>query len=66
MEELKNGFSARKCNFCGTDGYMVSQYIHGKKVVSQFISEEGYEAFCKSIGCVPVIDEQKPVFPDLI
>ena len=49
-----NGFTARKVNFDGTPGYMVKQYMDGKMVVEQFVSETAYEMFCDAIGKSPI------------
>lgn len=54
---MKNGFIAKKTNFCGQSGYDVSQYIDGEEVVKQFIPESSYNTFCDSIGITPVIEE---------
>lgn len=49
----KNEFVAKKINFNGTSGYMVSQLAGGKTICEQFISEDGYKSFCEAIGIVP-------------
>lgn len=54
---MKNGFTARKANFCGHPGYDVSQYINGEEVIKQFIPESSYNTFCDAIGITPVIEE---------
>lgn len=54
---MKNGFTAKKTNFCGNTGYDVSQYIDGEEVVKQFIPESSYKSFCDVTGITPVIQE---------
>ena len=56
---IKDGFLAKKFNFCGTPGYYVYQFYKGKSVVEQFISEVDYDDFCEQIGVVPVLIESE-------
>ena len=56
----KNGMYAIRTVFQWQHGYMVSQYLHGKNICSQFVKEEDYEMFCEAIGCEPeLIEENK-------
>lgn len=50
-------FVARKISFQGEAGYMVSQVKDGETMVEQFVSDDGYEAFCEAIGMEPTLVE---------
>ena len=53
---MKNGFLAKPVVFEKLAGYMVEQYHEGKKVVSQFVTQESYKTFCEAIGTVPAME----------
>lgn len=46
-------FIAKKCNFQGEHGFMVSQIHKGEKIAQQFVSESAYKDFCDAIGIIP-------------
>ena len=55
----KAGYYAMRIVFQWQQGYMVSKYLHGKNICSQFVKEEDYESFCEAIGCEPeLIDKE--------
>jgi len=56
MKEHK--FLSVKTNFCGTEGYMVTQLIGDKVVCEQFIPADGYSDFCKAINIIPELRDQ--------
>ena len=53
---MKSGFYAFSCNFQGTPGYMVKQFLNDRMVCEQFVSQEVFEEFCKAVRIVPVIN----------
>ena len=55
----KNGLYAVRTVFQWQHGYMVSQYLHGKNISSQFVLEEDYEKFCEAIGEEPELIDDK-------
>lgn len=52
---MENKFIAKKVNWCGTPGYMVSQIRNSKEIGKQFIPEEVYKDYCRMIGTEPEI-----------
>ena len=56
-KRMEAKFTAKKVNWCGTPGYMVKQIKTPEVVGEQFIPEEVYKAYCKTIGVEPEIIE---------
>jgi hypothetical protein len=54
-------FKAYEVNFQGETGYMVSQFINGKRVVEQFIPQNSFEGFSDAIGMKIKIVEKSEV-----
>lgn len=46
----KNGFTTKKCNFQGTPGYIVRQYINGREIVEQFMDDITLKRFSEIIN----------------
>lgn len=59
-KQMKNGFTAEKCNFQGVPGYMLHQRHDGVCVCSQFIPAEAFRGFCDAAG----IEQSVIVFID--
>lgn len=53
----KYQFIAKKVNFQGEEGYMVSQLRDGEAMCKQFVPEKVYKKFCKAINMIPKIVE---------
>jgi hypothetical protein len=56
-ENVKDGFTAEKCNFQCVPGYMVEQWHDGVVLCSQFIPEQHYKSFCDAVGICPHLVE---------
>lgn len=54
-EAEKDRFTAKEWDFQGEPGYMVSQFLNGRKTVEQFIPKSSYKFFCDAIGVQPEI-----------
>lgn len=51
-------FAAKKVNFDGQPGYIVTQYRDGEKRCEQFVTEDNFDEFCRAIGTTPMLIEQ--------
>lgn len=49
-QQIKDGFTAEKCNFQGEPGYMLKQCHNGVVVCSQFVPQKYFTQFCNNAG----------------